>query len=100
MSPIANRQSPIANRQSPITLSTKDDLNVDDLSVLEELNKEARKHDHRSLLINPDFYSKLQLELEMTSAHDDNGHNGGYVNNNIIQVEYQEYYMHITTFRD
>ena len=29
----------------------------------------------------------------MISAHDDNGHNGGYMNNNIIQAEYQADYI-------
>jgi len=79
--------------QSAIVLSTREYLTEEQTSMVDELNKEAGKLDHMCLIINPDFYTKLQIELEMISAHDDNGHNTGYININIVRAEYQADYI-------
>jgi len=46
-------------RQSAIAFSKREYLTEEQASMLDELNKEAGKLDHRSVIINPDFCSKL-----------------------------------------
>ena len=75
-------------RQSDMALSSKSNLTASEEVDLYAYNKESKKLDTISLIINTNFLDKLKYELDIIGSYNPNDSNNGCVDRDVIKAEY------------